>query len=441
MSLILSIILLILCIQLCKNYKQGFINSFLLSILIIPKNAYIIGGLKFNIVVLVLLTLFTLKYKKKVITFKNPLLFTSIFYFFYTFIIAFFSEDLSLANQTSFLIKKWIEMFWFGLLVWNNLTDTKDYNIFINKLYKCILFLTIYGLIEFFTKTNLYIELFAKSFPDTILDAKMFLYEQRGILTGRIRGTTEHPLTWGQRCATIFMFLFFFRNKFSKKRIIIIESLLFINIVLTGSRSAIVPIVLFLLISLFSYYRKHLKKLITISAFLLIGGIIISPTIRDNETIKTIQAFVFFWDEEKSKEAEIKGSSVSLRIEQLEEALYAIDKKFYYGFGYGYVTNMDEDHYLREFLLGFESVALKVLVEQGSIGFMLYLVLFLLILKSCQRCTRNLSLPFNNNLFSAYILSYLISLLLTGERSSFQLFFLFIVFTIRYCYSINNKQN
>ena len=29
-------------------------------------------------------------------------------------------------------------MFWFGLLIWNNLTDKRDYNIFVNKLYKCI---------------------------------------------------------------------------------------------------------------------------------------------------------------------------------------------------------------------------------------------------------------------------------------------------------------
>lgn len=432
MSIILTFILLLLCIQLCKNYKQGFINSFLLSILIIPKNACIIGGIKFNIVLLLLVTIITYIQKKKILIANNPFYKSVLFYFVTTLFIIFFSREISLSNQISFLVKKWIEMFWLGLLSWNIFKTNHDYKRFIKKMYYCIIILSLYGIFEYIVKTNIYLDIFIKSFPDTIVDASAFITEQRGILSGRIRGTTEHPLDWGQRFTLLFMFFFIIRKEFKKNKFILLETLIFINIVLTGSRSSIIPIVIFLIYVTIHYYKKHLKKLLTIIITLFSCLLIFSNSFKENETIKTIQAFIYFWDEEKSNDVGIKGSSVSMRIDQLEEATYAIGNNFYYGFGYGYVTNMEDDHYLKAFLFGFESIILKILVEQGIIGLFCYIIMFYIFIRISHSYLKKATSNYNILMVNSFIFSYFISLLLTGERRSFQLFFFLLIIIVNY---------
>lgn len=435
MSIILTFLLILLCIKLCNNLKQGFIYSFILSLLIIPKNASIIGGIKFNIIVLVIITFITLIKRKSISTSKNPLFICSIFYFTYSSILILFCKDIDFISQTAFLIKKCIEMFWIGLLLWDILNQKEDYIKFAKLLYITFFCLSCYGIFEYFTKTNIYMDIFIKSFPDNIVDATSFINEQRGFISGRIQGTMEHPLDWGQILSVFFMFFLLLNELFTKKQIIILETLLFTNIIFTGSRSAIVPVVLFFSFYLFLYFHKHKTKFISILAFLTIGLFIAPNNIVDEKTQNTLKALIFFWDEDASKEAEIGGSSISLRFKQLDEAIYAVDNKVYHGFGYGYVSNMEEDHYLRHFLLGFESIVLKILVEQGIIGLLCYIILFFIFIKRISK------VPFKSiqtkKLVTIFILSYLTAIILTGERRSFQLFFFLLLFIIRYM-QLNN---
>ena len=69
-----------------------------------------------------------------------------------------------------------------------------------------------------------------------------FLYEVRGGLSGRISGTMNHPLTWGQLWGILVAFFVMVKDKINPvlfKAVIVLGCL---NVLFSGSRSALVAL-------------------------------------------------------------------------------------------------------------------------------------------------------------------------------------------------------
>lgn len=133
-----------------------------------------------------------------------------------------------------------------------------------------------------------------------------------------------------------------------------------------------------------------------------------------------IGATVFFWDQEKSENADIHGSSIDLRLDQLTGVFFLTESNVLTGQGYGYQYFIQsKDPYIEKVMFGFESIVLNKILEQGLIGLVLYLIFFILFwrIAVCNTEREEYWLLFG------FINTYLLSLILTGERASFWIFF------------------
>lgn len=428
-SLLITILFILFSGLLINDPRKWFAVVLPVIYYILPKEACMIGGAKPNILILiVMLAIVIYKWEwKKLI--DNKFWYVILFYFVSSAILSLFTlDEIPYINQFSFLIKKTMEMFLLGILSIAFFKHCNDFTRFTKYFYTIVLIGSIYGVVSYLISANPYMSFVSTSFRDGITNgAEAFLNEVRGVLHGRVSGFSNHPLTWGQLHLLFVIVLPFFKRYLSRNLYILTMAFSSTNIILTGSRSSLVPLLMFFIGYLLIENRKHFMRIVLFSGFAFFLFILLSAFIH-SEYIDTIRAYVCFWDESASEKISVGGSSVSMREEQLDNALYFLGKKsLLVGFGYGFVSNMPEDHFLREYLLGFESVALKVVVEQGILGMFFYMLMFLFLCVIVIRYRHNLK----DNLFVALMfVSYLSSLLFTGERCTFQLFFFFLVLIV-----------
>ena len=339
-----------------------------------------------------------------------------IYYCFYS-IVLILIDDLSLIFQIKQFIKTFISQFLFGLLLWYAFSSINQIHKYILLLGKITFFLCVCGIVEYVFKFNFISHLFRVTYLEGALS---FVVEDRGILSGRVAGTTAHPLNWGQWMGVLLMFFFIERKYIAGFKFVLLESLCFLNVFLTGSRSALLPIIIFLVFPLKQMKVRNKLKIIgsILCVFLFSNQLIPQETCQKMKSF--IGATVFFWDQEKSKNADIHGSSIDLRFDQLAGVFFLTESNVLTGQGYGYqyfIQSKDPD--IEKVMFGFESIVLNKILEQGLIGLILYVIFFILFwrIAVCNAEKEEYWLLFG------FINAYLLSLILTGERASFWIFF------------------
>lgn len=425
-ALIATIVFIIFSVLMFKDERKWFPFVFSIFYFVLPKEACMIGDLKPNILILVVM-LGVVVYKgllKKL--FDSKFNYVILFYIVSSATLSVFSiNDISYTSQISYLVKKVVEMFLLGLLTSAFILHVSDVSRFVKTFYAFVLIGSIYGIFSYVIHANPYMAFISTSFRDGIPDgASDFLNEVRGVLNGRVAGFTNHPLNWGQFHLLFLTALPFFKKYISKR--LYIATFLFssFNILLTGSRSSIAPLMLFLIGYFLIENRQHFVKIISVAGFVFLFIMILGSVVH-NEYIDSIRAYVCFWDESASEKISVGGSSVSLREDQLDSALYFIGgTKLLVGYGYGYVSNMPPDHFMRESLLGFESVILKLVIEQGLLGVLFYFLMFVFFCFIVMQYRKKLR---DRLLVLLMFVAYVSSLLFTGERCTFQLFFVLIM--------------
>ena len=429
-AILITILFMTFSVLLLKDARKWFPLTVAVLYYVLPKEACMIGGAKPNILILIVM-LAVLAYKGYLRNLINERFgYVILFYFVTSALISLFSlDEIPFMTQFSFLIKKSLEMFLLGLIAVSFFVHTNDFSMFARTFYSVVLAGSIYGIFSYVVNANPYMTFVSTSFRDGIMNgADFFLSESRGVIHGRISGFSNHPLTWGQLHLLFVIVLPFFKKYLTQ--CLFVSTFIFssINIVLTGSRSSLVPLIIFLIGYVLIIKRRKFKQIVAFG-LVVFSFVMITVSVVHNEYTDTIRAYLFFWDEGASEQIGVGGSSVSMREDQLENAIYYIGKRnVLVGFGYGFVSNMSEDHFLRETLLGFESVVLKVLMEQGVLGFVCYLVMFVMLCVKliCERTSMT-----DRLLLVLLFLSYLSSLFFTGERCTFQLFFFFLVLLSR----------
>ena len=233
---------------------------------------------------------------------------------------------------------------------------------------------------------------------------------ERGALNFRAQTVYRHPLSLGQYMLVLLP-LFLMRGKYISN--LIISLLICILIVLSGSRGAVVPMILVLLISIIKISHLNLRKTIALIA-IIIAAISIIPNKQWKKISKEVDPFVAslaFWDDQKQKDNDISGSSMEMRLDQFDAAIEEIDENPVFGRGYGY-----RDYYifmhndLHPDLLGFESVLLLYLVERGWLGLIFFFIMAFYIYKLFQEETSAKTIIF------LVFLGYLLSIIMTGVR-------------------------
>ena len=283
------------------------------------------------------------------------------------------------------------------------------------------IFIAFYAIFNYVTKSNPYVSLVAL-LTDTRDAADYFINEQRGVLSGRVSSTFANPLILGQMMLLILSYLIFLlRESVNKKITYGISFLLTIPIILSGSRSALLPLFLLPVIYLFQFGRQKIFR------YILIGLIAVPVTISllPKEYKNTVEAVIYFWDDKKSDKVGIAGSSNNLRIEQHLSALKIINGNPLFGKGNGYVNENGSKH--RE-MLGYEGMFLYTLVDWGFLGTILFLFFYFYLYRYLLRKTND---PFEKVQVTSLCSCYFISCILTGiSYSSFSFFFLLYFLTL-----------
>lgn len=286
----------------------------------------------------------------------------------------------------------------------------------------------IYAIFNYVTMSNPY-QKYVSSVSDLSMDvSNIFQHHERGFLRGRVSSFFNHPLILGQWILLVFSYLVF---KLQKNQIamLIVVVVFFIVILLTGSRSSLFPFCLSVGIYLWAI-KKHIKKL-TIVLLLLLGtiGFIALP----HEVKTTISTMITFWDEEKSHNEDVTGSSTSLREAQWESTKKILGEDILFGRGYGYVSHEGTKH---KEMYGYESIIFTHIFDNGVVGFLffifIYMFMYYKLLKFAQR-------KYNRLRTHSLCLPLLLSGIMTNI--AFPMFTVYVIFYIMTVFTIKNDEN
>lgn len=234
------------------------------------------------------------------------------------------------------------------------ISTNKDYDLLIKRLKPILLITAIYGLICFILKDNPYNKLVGISDVGINYD---FFETNRGYRIAGFSNTSNphaHLLT-----VLSFIIISRERNKFNY----LLVGLSLLNLLLSDSRAPLAD--LFVLIGFYFLLMKGISRKIKIvcigsAIFLLLMQIPLISTFTDKIILKLTDTFA------SEGETEVTGSSIALRLTQLDSAWQYFLQKPLLGHGFGYypqkifIANTDNNG-----LWGMESYILWLLVEQG----------------------------------------------------------------------------
>lgn len=267
----------------------------------------------------------------------------------------------------------------------------------------------VYGLLNYVVKVNPYI-MYISMVADKNDMANKFMEEQRGFLDGRISSTFIHPLQLGQASLLLFCYILYeMREKLNKVLFMSLLIGLVVMCLLSGSRSAVFPLV----VAAFFYIRsvRIRKKFLGVIGF--VSALSLAYLVVPQNIQETLKAMVFVWDEKASAAADIHGSSISGRADQYIAALKITKEDFLFGYGKGYVAKHGSNH---PEMLGYESFVLSELVDGGICGLLAFVFFYFLVYRALLR---KVITPLERARIHSLCSSFFVSALLTGISYSF----------------------
>ena len=209
------------------------------------------------------------------------------------------------------------------ILYFNKTISTSELRFTIRSLTICAIIAGVYGVISYLIHINLYVTITSIEYSGADFVASIFLDEARGGMLGRTCGTMTHPLAWGQFWTIFVPFTIVCRGKIDNKYMCwAIVVLGFLNCLFSGSRTAILCIIISIAFIFIDLIKKNLISFIALFVIAIVSLSFMNKTYwKNNETFNFIQSAVFFWDAEKSASTEVIGSSTKMRDSQLDEAI------------------------------------------------------------------------------------------------------------------------
>ena len=306
----------------------------------------------------------------------------------------------------------------------------KDFKVFNIVLITVSCIIICYGLLNYATKINPYMAYISMVTDSEIDMSNSFMEEQRGLLDGRISSVFPHPLQLGQWSLLVFAYFYYeLKEKVNSFFYYTFLFLIFIIAFMTGSRSALVPI---LLVPIINLLHQSPFKIIRYSILAVFSLIVLFPFLP-NKVQDNVEATVFFGDDEAASKAEIRGSSKDGRIGQFEIALSEIRDNPLLGKGFNYSSKNREK--LSAGLLGLESIFLSHIIDGGILGLIIFIFFYITLYRKIRNsCDSNMTKAMADSL----CIPFFISISLTGISYSF--FCVYLIFYMIMQYKIQTIQ-
>ena len=300
------------------------------------------------------------------------------------------------------------------IIIWNILIRGRNsQKLFEGTMIVCILVAGIYGLVlTLMPGINPYIMMITDLFGGEF-NSIYALAEGEGRLFGRISSVFLHPMTFGLflGLSAIFLFYLWISGSWNKVLLGTAFGVVLVNLVTCGVRSSIAGVAV-----AFLYYVLKMRKfkLALASGTLMVIVLLIFGLNSD--------LGLYLGSITNSNGGEVRGSSLSMRFEQLAGAFEEIKNSFLFGKGYGwtqYYSSTFGDHPV---MYAFESLFYVVLCNQGIFGLFVWGGFVYLTIKFNKRLARRQSAILNSLFFF-----YLAYALITGEYHYMRYYIVFYV--------------
>jgi len=292
------------------------------------------------------------------------------------------------------------------------------------KVLKLFAVLCAYGIIESILKTSPIIDLFNKGGSSAIASDLILKYtfdDDRGY---RIQTIFYHSYSWGGYLVVLgssFLFLVFNAKKnFSFYKYGLMFVIVFFNIFLTRSRSCFVPTV-FMIGTMFWIMPggKRKSTLITVIIVAAAFAMALSP--------KLLNSFEGYFT--AKDDGQVKGSSAQMRAVQFSKAFSMVKDNYMVGSGFGAIKKVLQDLGGSDSdLKGAESIWLVILIDNGIIGIVAYIIFFTSMIRRFLKEKRRAITKSTERKISIAIVTvicYIIFITLTGEMNTFAFFMLY----------------
>ena len=241
--------------------------------------------------------------------------------------------------------------------------------------------------------------------------------EGGGRLFGRISSVFVHPMGYAFFLGLSFIYVFQSRQYIKK----IIIALLLIAIGASALTCGVRSVLGGLVIAVAYYFlmSKNYKMMIGVIVVALVVSAIA-------DSIPELSKYLGSMADINNKKGDVSGSSVELRLYQLEGAIKEGSKNPLFGLGYGwtgYYQSLKGDHPV---CLAFESLIYVIICNSGIFGFFLWAYMVVKYLKINRRMKLN-----ENVLFDCLMVYYLSYSCITGEGGYIKYFL--IIYVLMLC--------
>lgn len=251
-----------------------------------------------------------------------------------------------------------------------------------------------------------------------------YVAEDGGRIFGRISSVFLHPMTYALFLGLACVFVYNCIYKVNKYVLIFLGFIIVISAFTCGVRSVLGGILVVII-----YYLLMVRnfKLIFLFVFISIIGYYVISMSHD---LYSYVGSIFDFD---NKDADVRGSSLEMRLDQFMGALQVIENCPWFGKGYGWTGFYIQIHGAHPRCLYFESLVYVVMCNFGVAGFLIWGNLVFQLLKNKYRIAAN-----NRIMLNSLVLFYLSYSCITGEYGYMRFFLLFYILMLKE--SLPNKE-
>lgn len=408
---------LILVLLVCR-FKIG-LALYMAYILLVPfMNINIAGvSLRWNLVniFVFLVAIWEFKYKRRNFKINVTPLIPFLLYFGVSLVMMPFQDDTPIDVQFNFWRASIMQCMILPFALWNYMRlDKYSIVFFRNIVFTCIIIAVLYGL--FLTTTpglNPYI-LLMSSANGSEFNEEYALALDQGRLWGRISSVFLHPMIFGLFLGLAMVYTFFNRKKMNKYVFAALFLVIVIDSVVCGVRSVLGGITV--AIAVYFLQGRNFKIMFAFTILAVIGYFVISG-------IPDLSSYIGSITDIHNKNQAVSGSSVEMRLAQLEGCFNEIRNCFLQGKGFGwtdYYTKLHDGNH--PIILAFESLIYVILCNSGFIGVVLWGVIILKIMRYNMRFQRETSA-----LLDSLLVFYIAYSCITGEYGYMRFFIIFYV--------------
>ncbi len=438
-QLIQSLWVVYIVVMLFVKFRNG-VAAYLAYIFLVPYMKIPIGEieLQWNLINIIVLIAFFVHQKKLEIKPSKydwrPLL-PFIIYFGVSLLIMPFQEDTPLSyafNSWRMQVMKFLIL---PFVIWNDiLIDKKSLSLYRKITIGCIVIAVLYGLfLTTMPGVNPYMMVISAANGEefnlayaagysgnTEYDAfeegddvefKNDIILEEGRLFGRISSVFAHPMTFGLFLG--FALLFLYRNKehISKWLLYVMSLAILTDVIVCGVRTVIVALLAIIPILLIELRKFKLVFILAIIGIILLGIFANHPPLSN-----------YLGSIIDDNSSNVSGSSLEMRISQLNGCFHEIQYSLLAGKGFGwtgYFLSQNEGH---PTILNFESLIYVILCNSGIIGLFLWIYMSVKIIRFNDLYERSKAV-----LLQSLLVFYLTYACITGDYGYMQYYILFYI--------------